>query len=280
MGGTLSLSHIRNAAWPAFLLIRVGSSGIAMSEPSPIRFVLPEHNLINLPTGSVKVVVEALGRRIAGGEFAEGDHIPKEPDLSKMFGVSRTVVREAVKVLSGKGMVRTARRYGTRVCPFEEWNLLDPDVIQWHGPDSPMAVRIYRETTDLRFLLEPESAALAALNGSEAQKLRILDAARMIRTDLYGKEGMLAADYAFHSTILEATGNLLLRQMQGLILALMKFSYATGSRAVADDGKSRAMHLAVARAIVAGDPDGARRHMSDMLAYNQRAARRYSRKSG
>ena len=71
-----------------------------------------------------------------------------EHDLAEANGVSRTVVREAIKVLSGKGMVRTARRYGTRVCKFEDWHLIDPDVIVWHQPDSAMAGRIYKESTE------------------------------------------------------------------------------------------------------------------------------------
>ena len=88
--------------------------------------------------------------------------MPTEPELAAALGVSRATVRDAIKVLSGKGLVRTARRYGTRVTPVEDWNLLDGDVIAWHRPDHPRMRRIFAETTELRTIMEPAAAALAA----------------------------------------------------------------------------------------------------------------------
>ncbi|MEM7461275.1 MAG: GntR family transcriptional regulator [Pseudomonadota bacterium] len=88
------------------------------------KFILPDAGLSTLPTGAVKQVVDALGQSIADGDYLPGETIPMEEELSSKFEVSRTVLREAIKVLSGKGMVRTARRYGSRVLPFEEWHLL------------------------------------------------------------------------------------------------------------------------------------------------------------
>ena len=91
--------------------------------------------------------------------------MPTEPELAAALGVSRATVRDAVKVLSGKGLVRTARRYGTRVTPVEAWNLLDGDVIAWHATDHPRMRRIFAETTELRAIMEPSAAALAAQAG-------------------------------------------------------------------------------------------------------------------
>lgn len=239
-------------------------------------FQIPDIFLAELPTGAAKNAVNKLGKMIAHGDFPIGATIPMEAELVEMLGVSRTVVREAIKVLSGKGMVRTARRYGTRVLPFDKWNLLDPDVISWHDPNSPAATRIFRESTQLRFIVEPEAAALAALHATPEQRETILMAAKHIAPEPYGDQGMIAADYTFHATILDGTGNILLRQLQGLILALLQFSYPTGKRAVPDESVSRRNHIAVAEAIVAGNPEEARTRMRTMLDQNQSIARKIS----
>lgn len=190
-------------------------------------FQLPASGLLSLPTGSVKRIVHTLGQQIVDGRFQPGETLPTEAELSEDLEVSRTVLREAVKVLSGKGLLRTARRYGTRIRPFEEWHLLDPDVVHWHGPNSPTAPRIYRESTTLRRIVEPEAAALAAAHASPDQVQVILAAAHSIKPNPFGVSSMLAADYAFHSTILESSGNVMLAQLSGLILALLQFSYPT-----------------------------------------------------
>jgi GntR family transcriptional regulator, galactonate operon transcriptional repressor len=96
--------------------------------------ILPELTLAfpldlgsSLPTGAAKQAVAVLGRRIANDLYRPGEIMPTELELAESLGVSRATVRDAIKVLSGKGLVRTARRYGTRVRPVEEWNLLDAD---------------------------------------------------------------------------------------------------------------------------------------------------------
>jgi len=243
------------------------------------QFVLPDLHLSSLPTGQVKDVVDALGNMIARGDFPAGERIPMEPDLAEQFAVSRTVVREAVKVLSGKGMVRTARRYGSSVCPFDEWNLLDPDVIGWHGPDTAMAQRVYADSTRMRCIVEPEAAALAAENASKEQRLTILAAARGINKEPDGLAGMLAADFVFHATILKASDNIMLVQLRGLILALLKFTYAAGGSVIADEAVSRQSHIGVAEAIAVGDGDAARTLMRAMLDLNIAIAERMKRRA-
>lgn len=249
---------------------------ISQSHP----FILPDLSLSELPTGSVKTAVDALGRKIAHGDYEVGETIPKEADLCELLGVSRTVVREATKVLSGKGLLRTARRYGTRVLPYESWNLLDPDVIQWHDPNSPSASRIYVESTQLRLMVEPEAARLAAMNATPEQKAFILKAAEHIHPEPFGHEGMIAADYAFHATVLEGTGNMMLAQLRGLILSLLKFSYPTGAQAAPFEKVSRPNHILVAKAIQNGEPDLARERMRMMLMQNRVVAEAVSSAGG
>lgn len=219
-----------------------------------------------MPTGAVKVVVDAIGRQIASGRFKPGDTLPREEVLGREHDVSRTVLRESIKVLSGKGMVRTARRHGTRVCAFEDWQLLDPDVIRWHGPGSPMAARIRTEAGVMRWIIEPEAAWLAARNATADQIETILEAAHALTPKPYGVAGIIAADYAFHSTILQSTGNVMLARMNGLILAMLPFYHAGTSKPSPDLPRLRAEHLAVAEAIAARDPAAARSRMQAMLA--------------
>lgn len=231
----------------------------------PREFKLTEQGLTSLPTGAVKVVVEALGRQIASGRFKPGETLPREELLGREHAVSRTVLRESIKVLSGKGMVRTARRHGTRVCAFEDWHLLDPDVIRWHAPGTPMAARIRTEAGVMRWIIEPEAARLAALNATDLQVETILEAARALTPEPYGMAGIIAADYAFHSTILQSTGNMMLARMNGLILAMLPFYHASGTTPSADLERLREEHLAVAEAIAARDPGAARSHMRALL---------------
>ena len=131
--------------------------------------------------------------------------MPTEPELAASLGVSRATVRDAIKVLSGKGLVRTARRYGTRVLPVEDWNLLDGDVVRWHRRDHPRMRRIFAETTELRCIMEPAAAALAAERATEAQVGTILGAAYAIHPEADDVQALFDADCRFHVTILDAT---------------------------------------------------------------------------
>lgn len=231
-------------------------------------FELPDKVLTSLPTGAVKDTVEQLGKRIAHGEFKTGSVFPREDELVEELGVSRTVVREAIKVLCGKGMIRTARRYGSRVCPFENWNLLDPDVIRWHDPNGPMASRIHAEATELRLIFEPEAAALAAINATADQRDTILAAAQSLHPEDDDPE-WIGADYSFHATILEASGNMMLSQLENLIYAVLIFSYGAGRKTTPEEQLVRRDHIGVAEAIIGGHADLARTRMRNMLKQNE-----------
>jgi len=230
-------------------------------------FVLPELHLSSLPTGAVKQLVDTLGKRIANSEYEVGNNIPMEPELVAEHGVSRTVVREAIKVLSGKGLVRTARRYGTQVCAIDEWNLLDPDVIGWHNPYSPVARRIFKDATQFRLVIEPQAASLAASKANDLQSETISLAAQSI--DGHGADdNRLAADFAFHCTILDASGNLMLRQLRGFLHAILQFTFETKAVELADPGMVREYHVRIAEAINNRDGELAAKYMHEKLSVN------------
>ena len=233
------------------------------------RFSIPESSFSSLPPGSVRDLVEELGKMIVNGVYAPGGRIPMEPELVEKFGVSRTVVREAIKVLSGKGLVKTAKRYGSRVCPFEQWDILDREVIGWHESDSPMTLRLYADATEMRCIFEPEAAALAAENATVDQAIDILEAAKNIVPNQENPENMIGADFAFHAGILEASGNIMLRRLRGTILAILQFSHLAGSVSVPDEKVSRQRHVDVAEAILRKDAKEAKNRMSLMLEQNR-----------
>jgi DNA-binding FadR family transcriptional regulator len=246
-----------------------------MEKNKKLTFELPDKVLTSLPTGAVKDTVEHLGKSIVQGIYQTDATLPREEELVDNLKVSRTVVREAVKVLCGKGLVRTARRYGSRVCPFESWNLLDPDVIRWHDPNSPRTARIYAEATDLRIIFEPEAAALAAENATREQRDIILAAADHIDSTR-GDTAMIGADYAFHATILQASGNMMLAQLQNVIYAVILFSYSAGRFAAPEEKVVQKLHLGVADAIASGEGEVARRRMHEMLKANKAMAMEFA----
>lgn len=225
-----------------------------------------------LPTGAAKLAVDTLGRRITNGAYLPGQIMPTEPELASSLNVSRATIRDAIKVLSGKGLVRTARRYGTRVRPVEEWNLLDPDVVSWHETGHPRLLTMFVETTELRIILEPAAAELAAWRASVDQIGIIVAAAAALHPDHGDVQALFAADCRFHATILDATGNGMMRQMRALIVTMLRVSYEFSVVQQAAAPVSREGHVRVAEAIAARDGSRARDEMARMLELNRRDA--------
>jgi DNA-binding FadR family transcriptional regulator len=228
-----------------------------------------------LPTGLAREAVATLGRWIVNDRFASTVAMPTEPELALALGFSRTTVRDAIKVLSGKGLVRTARRYGTRVTPVESWNLLDGDVIDWHEPEHPRMRRIFAETTELRAIMEPSAAELAAQRATDGQREAILSAAHAMRPESKDVQALFDADCRFHVTILEATQNQVMRQLRQIILTMLRVSYEFGVMHPENGPVTREGHIVVAEAIARGDGPAARNAMAQMLRRNQSIAREY-----
>src|SRR5438045_4398517 len=120
-------------------------------------------------------VVHELGKRIVGGACAPGEALPNEEELCRELGISRTALRESVKVLAAKGLVESRPRIGTRVRASECWNLLDPDVLAWRCATSPEP-SFALQLNEMREIIEPASAALAARKRNQTQLRHIEDA--------------------------------------------------------------------------------------------------------
>lgn len=240
-----------------------------------VAFRIPIDFTNALPTGFARKAVDTLGRSIADDVFSPDAPMPMEDELAASLGVSRATVRDAIKVLSGKGLVRTARRYGTRVLPVDEWNLLDRDVIGWHRSDHPRMRRIFAETTELRVIMEPAAAAIAAERASEAQIEMLLRSAYALEPEKEDLQALFEADCRFHVTLLDATGNQVMRQLRLIILTILRVSYEFGVSKPQNEPVSRQGHINVAEAIARRDGGGARHAMAEMLQQNQRLVTEY-----
>ena len=212
-------------------------------------------------------VVEALGQAIVTGTWDAAGAFPIEAELCARFGVSRSVVREAVKMLTAKGLLSARPRRGTVVEPEPHWNLLDPDVLRWLLEPAPSPA-LLAEFTQMRLGIEPQAAALAAqavCHGQTGWLLPIREALARMQAAGAGQDDPLASDIAFHVAILHASGNRFLVQLRELVDTALRISIRmTNARkgvalASVDD------HARVLHAIEAGDPVAAAAAMRALL---------------
>jgi DNA-binding FadR family transcriptional regulator len=153
-------------------------------------------------------VARSIGERILAGEYAPGTLLPNEAEWGKIYGVSRTAVREAIKTLLGKGLLLSRPKVGSRVEPRDRWNLLDRDVLAWHR--SAIDRRSFATSTqEARRIIEPGIAELAAKKRSKEQLDRLVKALDGMRT-AKSVPDMVAVDVEFHEALLQAANNALL----------------------------------------------------------------------
>lgn len=218
--------------------------------------------------GSHPQLVQDLGRRIAGGAIAPGTVLTLAA-LEDEFRASRTVVREAVRVLETHGLVRSRRRVGITVQPRREWDSLNASVIQWRL-DGPRRDELLLELMELRSAVEPMAARLAAQRASAQQRAELVRLATEL-SDRGGRgegdtEAYLAADVAYHSLLLAASGNALLSQLADPVREILTGRASLNLTPALPAPGTLEAHVATAQAIAAGDAEGAeaaaRAHLS------------------
>ncbi|WP_030213012.1 FadR/GntR family transcriptional regulator [Streptomyces sp. NRRL WC-3626] len=202
-------------------------------------------------------VADELGRRIVGGRWGPGDPLPVEDALAAEIGVSRGVLREAVKSLVAKGMLHVRPRTGTRVLPPEHWNHLDRDVLRWKQAGD--AAALLRDTGELRRIIEPEAARLAAgrAGPDDVRALYEALAAMEAAAAAPGRSGYVEADIAFHRALLDAGGNRLLGSLGRAVEIALEHSFVVSTRTPGAVEASLPGHRAVVRAVEARDPEAA-----------------------
>jgi DNA-binding FadR family transcriptional regulator len=147
-----------------------------------------------------------LGIAIVSGRYAPGDLLEGEVVSSEQLAVSRTAYREALRILAAKGLIDARPKVGTRINPRHRWNFLDPDVLEWIFQGEPDE-HVLNALFELRDLVEPVAAALAARRRSPAQLAALREALNDMRFHTLATDAGQNADRAFHSTLLEATQN-------------------------------------------------------------------------
>ena len=194
-----------------------------------------------------------LGERIVAGVYGPGGAVPPEPALCEEFGVSRTVVREAIKSLVAKGLLSTGPKVGTRVLATEQWNWFDPDVVAWHSR-SGLSREFLRDLQELRRLMEPAAARLAAERATAPQLAALSDACAGMQDAVDHGGDYVQHDLAFHQGLLRASGNRLLVQMSNALSALLRTSFEISTRKPDGPALSMPRHRAVLDAVVARAP--------------------------
>ena len=206
--------------------------------------------------------VEHLGSRIIRGDYRPGETLPNEADLGREIGISRSVVREAVKSLASKGLLEARTRIGTRVLPPSNWNLLDLDVLSWRYAAMPR-MQFFGELFEIRGMIEPQAAALAAERATEADLLAIRQGLADMQRAERSSPGAIDADVRFHRAILAGGHNELLMQMSPLISVGLVVSFRISSDSFE---VLLPQHKRVLDAIVAHDVGEARAAMDQLLA--------------
>jgi DNA-binding FadR family transcriptional regulator len=215
-------------------------------------------------------LVDDLGRGIVRGERQPGDVLPNEGELLAHYNVSRTVLREALQVLSAKGLVDSRQRRGTTVCPRSEWSQLDRSLLEWHE-SSDVAGAALQQLMEVRRIVEPAAAALAAQRAGPQERDRIKAAYVGMETSGDDVEAFVTADLQFHTAILEASGNqFLLPIVQAIRTTLAASLRITNKRQDENHQVSLPLHAAILKAILAGKAEAAARAMQVHLDDTER----------
>jgi DNA-binding FadR family transcriptional regulator len=207
-------------------------------------------------------MLDRIGRAIVTGHY-DTSAFPTEAYLASENGVSRSVVREAVKMLGAKGLLTARPRKGTTIQPARLWNLFDPDVLRWLL-ERKFSLELLRQFTELRAAIEPAAAALSA-QAHDENGLAAIRAGfdRMIAAEA-GDDDVLASDIAFHVAVLEASGNPFYRQFRDVVETALRTSIRFTNRF---NGRTADLdqHRAVLDAIEQRDAEGARTAMAALI---------------
>lgn len=224
------------------------------SNPAEVRIQLGR----NLTHG----MLDALGRAIVTGRYDQST-FPTEAELAKQHGVSRSVTREAVKMLTAKGLVSARPRQGTIVEPRSSWNLFDTDVLRWLL-DRKFSVELLKQFNQLRVAIEPEAAALAAAFADTNERKAIDAGLERMRAAENGADDTLESDIAFHVAVLKGSKNPFFAQFQDVVATALRTSIQFTNRI---KGRSASIgdHAAVRDAIIKRQPDKARLAMKKII---------------
>jgi len=209
-------------------------------------------------------VLNALVESIVAEKFGSGDSLPSEAEMCEVYGVSRSSVREALRVLAEKGLIEVRHGLGTRVNPPERWDFMDPLVLSARRKNGAME-SVFDDLHEARRIVECEVAALAANRASEDDHKRLAITLDELRDAVADPVAFADTAYAFHRILFESTGNRVLLRMAAPIREVLAYTIQVAASTPGAFEQGVAEREAIRRAIVARDVDGARRAMSAHL---------------
>lgn len=209
-------------------------------------------------------IFEDLGLAIVTGKYSHDRSFPVEAELCKIYAASRSVVREAVKMLSAKGLLSSVPRQGTCVQPEQYWNLFDSELVQWLL-ERKFSFALLLEFTQIRQAVEPAAAALAAVS-ADATDLEAMQAALYRLAAAHrGEDDPLTSDIDFHIAVLHASKNRFFWRLEELIETALRYAIRMTNDVLGVEVAEVEEHQAVYDAILRRDPAGAERAMRAIM---------------
>jgi len=213
-------------------------------------------------------VIHDLGRRIVSGEITAGAPLPgQQEECCAWLGVSRSVLREALRVLAAKGLVDARPKAGTFVRSREAWNFLDSDVLEWRLATAE-ADKVMDQLYELRQMVEPVAASMAASKAKLADFQRMGQAYEEMAA-AGNDEHVVEPDLKFHRAIIAASGNDLFASLGQVVEAALLVSFRIGAGNPQGQRYSLEMHKAILDAIVDRDGAAARLAMQKLIEYSR-----------
>lgn len=210
-------------------------------------------------------VVAYLVDQVVSGRLTPGSSFPPEPELCTIFGVSRTVIRESMRLLEEKGLAQIRQGQGTTVAPAQRWNMLDSVVLEaaiCHDKD----LAILDDLVEVRVALETLMAREAATKMNDAQVTELRQVLDELERQMSDPEAYLGTDTEFHDVVMRGSGNALARTV---VHAIHKHARASsrynGPVEAADVAGSHRGHLVIYDRLAARDADGAATAMHDHI---------------
>jgi DNA-binding FadR family transcriptional regulator len=228
-------------------------------------------HLVVIPPGrghsSQVEVTRTIGLDIVAGRYAEGTGLPRDAELTAMFDVSRTVLRESVKTLAAKGLLTSKAGVGTRVRERSAWNMFDPDVLGWHL-EAGIDKRFLRDLADIRLAVEPRAAALAAERRADDSIPILRESMAKMRS--FGSDSLefADADLRLHLDVATISANPFMRSIGAVIEAALRASFRLSAPTEEKEREiTLATHEQIVDAIEARDPEAAAAAMTSVI-YN------------
>lgn len=209
-------------------------------------------------------VVRQIGLSIMRSDFKPGDALLSEPGLSLQFKVSRPVLREALKMLSAKGLIESRPKTGTRVRPRADWNLFDPELIAWQH-EVGFDRSFLQATCEIRLMFEPMTAGFAAIRATADEVTRIEECCQLLQSAVDSIELYIPADLQFHTAICSAAHNELLQKIITTLETPLRASRVITSQLPDANQVAMPLHWAITEAIRTRDEQAAEEAMRKLI---------------